>query len=101
MSIGIDPNFANAFLTRANAYRGKHDLERAKEDLEAALRLDPQLAPAKDALDEVNRLIAKSAAPPTVAAPTVPAAPAANPILLVLLMLIALIGLFAIVAMHF
>ena len=65
-AIEIDPNYANAFLSRANAYRDKHDLERTKQDLEAALRLDPQLTAAKDALDEVNRLIAKSAAPPTV-----------------------------------
>jgi tetratricopeptide (TPR) repeat protein len=98
-ALQLDDNLVTAYGGRARAYRGKG--ERAKEDLEAALRLDPQLAPAKDALDEVNRLIAKSAAPLTVAAPTVPAAPAANPILLVLLMLIALIGLFAIVAMHF
>jgi Mg2+-importing ATPase len=108
-AIRIDPNSANAFLSRANAYRGKHDLERAKQDLEAVLRLAPQLTAAKDILNEVNGLIAQSAAPPTAAAPTAASAPApapatapaVSPMLLVLLALVALLGLFAIIFMNF
>jgi len=104
-AIQIDPKDANAFLGRANAYRGKRDLERAKQDLEAVLRLSPQLTAAKDILNEVNGLIAQSAAPPTAAAPTpasAPApAPAVSPMLLVLLALVALLGLFAIIFMNF
>jgi len=73
-AIELDPKYANAFLNRANVYRGKHDLEHAKEDLEAALKLDLRLAPAQKMLDDVNELIAKSLA----AAPAVPAAPPAN-----------------------
>jgi Mg2+-importing ATPase len=106
-AIQIDPKDANAFLGRPNAYRGKRDLERAKQDLDAVLRLSPQLTAAKDILNEVNGLIAESAAPPTAAAPTpasapAPApAPAVSPMLLVLLALVALLGLFAILFMNF
>ena len=104
-AIQIDPKDANAFLGRANAHRGKHDLERAKQDLEAVLRLAPQLTAAKDILNEVNGLIAQSAAPPTAAAPaaaSAPAlAPAISPILLALLALVALLGLFAILIINF
>src|SRR5262249_30224976 len=45
-------------------YRAKDDLERARQDLETALRLNPQLASAKDALDEVYDLTTKRAPPP-------------------------------------
>ena len=77
-AIELDPKYATAFLERAKAYRDKHDLERARQNLEAALNLDPQLASAKEALDELNRLIAKNATPPAVATPAPPpAAPAA------------------------
>jgi tetratricopeptide (TPR) repeat protein len=77
-AIELDPKYATAFLERAKAYRDKHDLERARQNLEAALNLDPQLASAKEALDELNRLIAKNATPPAVATPTLPPAPAAT-----------------------
>src|SRR5271165_959930 len=108
-AIQIDPDNVNAFLGRANALGGKHDLEGAKQDLEAALRLDPQLTAAKEILDEVNGLIAQSAAPSTAAAPTAASAPASatapapavSPMLLVLLALVALIGLFAIIVINF
>jgi len=108
-AIRIDPKNANAFLGRANAYRGKHDLERAKQDLEFVLRLAPQLTVAKDILNEVNGLIAQSAAPPTAAAPTAASAPAptlapapaVSPMLLALLALVALLGLFAILLINF
>jgi monovalent cation:H+ antiporter-2, CPA2 family len=74
-AVRLDPKFADAFLNRANAFREKHDLERARQDLQAALRLDPKLASAKEALDDVIRLIAKSTAPPTPAAPMAPTTP--------------------------
>jgi monovalent cation:H+ antiporter-2, CPA2 family len=74
-AIELDPEFADAFLNRANAYRSKHDLERARQDLEAALKLDPQHDSAQEALDEVNRLIAESTAPPTHPAAGAPAKP--------------------------
>jgi Ca2+-transporting ATPase len=74
-AIELDPKFADALFNRAMAYRGKQDLEHAKRDLETALKLDPRRAKAKEALDEVNRLIER-AAPPAAAAPTIPAAPA-------------------------
>ena len=45
------------------APRGKHELEPAKADLEEAPRLDPDLAAAKKALEEVNKLMAKTATP--------------------------------------
>jgi F-type H+-transporting ATPase subunit a len=70
-----DPRSAEVYVSRAEAYRGKRDLEHAAQDLEAALHLDPQLAAARDALDEVNRLVATRAAPASVMAPTAPAAP--------------------------
>ena len=104
-AIQIDPKDANAFLGRANAHRGKHDLEGAKQDLETALRLAPPLTAAQDSLNEVNGLIAQSAAPPTAAAPaaaSAPAlAPAITPILLALLALVALLALFAILIINF
>ena len=108
-AIRIDAKNANAFLGRANAYRGKHDLERAKQDLEFVLRLAPQLTVAKDILNEVNGLIAQSAAPPTATAPTAASAPAptlapapaVSPMLLALLALVALLGLFAILLINF
>ena len=78
-AIKIDLNSASAFLSRANAYRSKNELVRAKQDLESALRLDPQITGAKDALDEVIRLIAESAKPPTAASPTPPPAPETSP----------------------
>src|SRR5262249_38741668 len=59
----LDP-VAEVFVNRANVYRAKDDLERARQDFETALKLDPQLASAKDALAEVHELIAKRAAPP-------------------------------------
>ena len=40
------------------------------------LTLDPQFVLAKEALDDVNRLIAKSATPPPAPVPAAPAAPA-------------------------
>ncbi len=76
-AIELDPIYAPAFLERAKAYRDKHDFERARQDLEAALKLDPQLASANEALDELNRLIAKNATPPAAATQTPPPAPAA------------------------
>jgi F-type H+-transporting ATPase subunit b len=77
-AIEIDPKYATAFLDRAKIYSDKHDLGRARQDIETALTLDPQLASAKEALDELNRLIAKNATPPAVATPAPPpAAPAA------------------------
>ena len=104
-AIQIDPKDANAFLGRANAHRGKHDLERAKQDIEAVLRLAPQLTAAKDILNEVNGLIAQSAAAPTAAAPAAASAPALPPaissMLLALLALVALLGLFAILIINF
>ncbi|WP_024882258.1 F0F1 ATP synthase subunit A [Methylosinus sp. LW3] len=71
------PRLAEALLGRASAYRGKQDIERAKQDLEAALKLDPNLTSAKKALEDVDELIAKGAAPP--AAPTSPPRPPATP----------------------
>jgi F-type H+-transporting ATPase subunit a len=76
-AIALDPNFTEAFVNRAAAFRGKQDIQRAKEDLEQALKLAPQSSAAKDALDEVDRLIA-SKAPPPVTAPTTPPASTAN-----------------------
>ena len=77
-AIELDSKFATAFLERAKAYRDKHDLERARQDLEATLKIDPQLASAKEALDELNRLIAKNATPPASATPA-PAAATPTP----------------------
>jgi tetratricopeptide (TPR) repeat protein len=74
-AVRLDPKFADAFFNRANSFREKHDLERARQDLQAALRLDPQLASAKEALDDVIRLIAKTTLPPTPAAPMAPTTP--------------------------
>ena len=75
VALRLDPKFADAFLNRANVFREKHDLERARQDFQAALRLDPKLASAKEALDDVIRLIAKSTAPPTPTAPMAPTTP--------------------------
>lgn len=97
-AIKIDLNSASAFLSRANAYRSKNELVRAKQDFESALRLDPQITGAKDALDEVIRLIAESAKLPTAASPTPPPAPETSRLLLGLLALVALLGLFALIA---
>jgi tetratricopeptide (TPR) repeat protein len=63
----LDPKFVEAFLNRANIYRAKGDLDRARQDLKTALKLDPQLSSAKDALDEMSRLM--GAGPPSSAAP--------------------------------
>lgn len=67
------------------------------------LRLAPQLTAAKGPLNEVNGLIAKSAAPATsTTPPAVPEpAPAIRPILLALLALAALLGLFTILLINF
>jgi Mg2+-importing ATPase len=100
-AIEIDPNAASVFVMLAAAYRAKHDLEHARQNLKAALRLDPQLIAAKDALDEVNKIVAKSAAPVSAMVPTAPPAPAASPLLIVLVALVALIGLFAIIIINF
>lgn len=77
-ALELDPEQAEAFLNRANAYRGKQDLEHSRQDLEAALRLDPLLASAKEALKEVDRLVAERTAPPKAAVPKAkaPTAPA-------------------------
>ncbi|MGC1861004.1 MAG: tetratricopeptide repeat protein [Methylocystis sp.] len=70
-AIEFDSKFAGALLDRAGVYRAKQDLEHAKLGLEAALRLDPNLSSAKESLDEVNSLIAKSVASSAAAAPLV------------------------------
>ena len=51
--------------TAPTRYRGKHELELAKADLEQALRLDPNLAAAKKALDDVTKLLGNRAVAPT------------------------------------
>ena len=104
-AIQIDAKDANALLGRADAHSGKHDLEGAKQDLEAVLRLAPQLTTAKELLNEVNALIAQSAAPPAAAPPAAAStpvlAPAISPILLTVLALVALLGLSAILFVNF
>ena len=61
------------------------------------MNLDPQLAAAQEAFDNVNRLIAKNSAPPIPAAPAPPSL-AISPILVILLIIGVLVGLIAIVA---
>jgi Na+/H+ antiporter NhaD/arsenite permease-like protein/Tfp pilus assembly protein PilF len=68
-AVELDPKFAEAFVNRAKADRGENDLESARQDLETALKLDPQLTAVKEALDEVNKLIAGSAIPAKPAPP--------------------------------
>lgn len=75
-AIALNAQLASVLVSRASAYRQKDELERAREDLDAALRLDPQLPGAREALDAVNKRIAKRAAPP----PETPS-PAAPPAL--------------------
>ena len=72
-AIKLNPNYAAAYLNRANAWRAKKDLDHAKQDYEAALKLKPDLAPATKGLDEVTKMIAKKAA---TAVPATPASPA-------------------------
>jgi len=82
-AVALDPKFAVAFLDRAKVFRSKQDLDRARQDLEAALKLDLRLTPAREALDEVNRTIAKNAAvpsPPPAPATKTPSERAARPL---------------------
>jgi uncharacterized protein (TIGR00645 family) len=75
-ALKLDPKSATALTERASIYHAKGDLEHARQDLEAVLTLDPQFVLAKEALDDVNRLIAKSATPPPAPVPAAPAVPA-------------------------
>jgi tetratricopeptide (TPR) repeat protein len=76
-AIKLDPGFADTLLNRAKIYRAKGDLEHARQGIEAALQLNPQLTSVKEALDEVNKLIAESP-PPT---PAVEAAKTPPPLI--------------------
>ena len=76
-AIKLDPKYATAYLNRAEAWRDRHDLVQAKDDLEEALRLDPQLTPARNALDDLNKLVASTSAPSGAAPSEAPAAPVA------------------------
>jgi Tfp pilus assembly protein PilF len=53
-AVARDPEFAEAFINRANVYRAKDDLEHAKQDLETALELDPTFSAANEALAQVQ-----------------------------------------------
>jgi tetratricopeptide (TPR) repeat protein len=99
-AIKIDPRDANAYLGRGRAYKSNHDFTRARHDFEVALGLDQGLGAAKDALDDVNRLVAESSAPPPSAPSTSPGVFAVNPIYIMLLAMVALIGLVAIIAIN-
>ncbi len=74
-AIELDPNFADAFVNRAKVYRGAQDFDQAKKDLETALKLAPQAIEAKDALQEVNGMIAKRPAPLPSMIPEAPPGP--------------------------
>jgi tetratricopeptide (TPR) repeat protein len=45
-AIRLNPNYANAFFNRSNAYRAKGQYDRAIEDFDQAIRLKPNYAKA-------------------------------------------------------
>ena len=45
-AIRLDPNLAQAYTNRGNAYAGLGQLQRAIQDYDEAIRLDPNLASA-------------------------------------------------------
>jgi tetratricopeptide (TPR) repeat protein len=49
-TLSRNPNLAEAYLSRGNAYADKGDYDRAIADYEAVLRIDPNVANAKKIL---------------------------------------------------
>jgi tetratricopeptide (TPR) repeat protein len=55
-ALRLDPNFANAYSNRGNAYLRKRDYDRAIADYEAALRINPNDAGVKGNLETARQL---------------------------------------------